>query len=652
MDNKAFNSPGGPNRSVRSANHRGFKYDHGADAASHMQRDGGWKPGYRTRRSVLRGSASIGLLGAGSSVAAREGSSSRAENAPEDVGDRVEPTERNALGTMRTDRSALVIKDCHPWEATANEETLGELDLATTVSTTETVGEEELSAYDLVVLPSTQSPSYYEALAADRDRLTAFVEGGGVLVAHVGIAGYPCTAWEYEPFLPRGIGSHLGYYEPVSIVESSHPMLAEFSDADLSDWGSSTHGFLTDFPEDATVLAGLGVDPESYPTAIEYEVGRGAVLATTQTIEWPWSPINTHGAGTRELLRAELGYATAHQSQEKRLDSVASEKISIAEQITTVSPTIEEVDRVTTSVDTLRTRVNAGKVDAAVATEAIDRMILGENVSAYFIESAGPHATDTHDTAGKIVDFCIEALVEGLLLGVSIGRLGSWSGWGRVGERVRTARRRIANGVESIAETFTGGLSRVFDTIRRNAEEVTSFLEALIVNTGTTAGGTLAKEAVDRFGDARTRLADELIGGYEQHPYRRNVDDSLLDLDRQLGGSGDRSPSYHGTFSGAEAASEKGIKAIDRVLTDAEEELDSLRNVLDFAAVIGLVASALIATGFGAIWGAAAGAASAVLSIVAALGTLFSGTVHLGRAVDHHNVALDGVVDGATEVKS
>ena len=306
MDNKAFNSSGGPNRSVRSANHRGFKYDHGADAASHMQRDGGWKPGYRTRRSVLRGSASIGLLGAGSSVAAREGSSSRAENAPEDVGDRVEPTERNALGTMRTDRSALVIKDCHPWDATANEEALGELDLATTVSTTETVGEEELSAYDLVVLPSTQSPSYYEALAADRDRLTAFVEGGGVLVAHVGIAGYPCTAWEYEPFLPRGIGSHLGYYEPVSIVESSHPMLAEFSDADLSDWGSSTHGFLTDFPEDATVLAGLGVDPESYPTAIEYEVGRGAVLATTQTIEWPLSPINTHGAGTRELLRAEL----------------------------------------------------------------------------------------------------------------------------------------------------------------------------------------------------------------------------------------------------------------------------------------------------------------------------------------------------------
>ena len=605
-----------------------------------MQRDDGWNLENRTRRSVLRGSASLGLLGVGSSVAAADGTSTQPNDAPTVTGGRVEPTGGVGIATASTDPTALVIKDCHPWDATANEDALAELDLEVSVSTTDTLDDHDLTAYDLVVLPSTQSEGYYEALAARRDGLTEFVEGGGVLVAHVGIAGYPCTAWELDPFLPDGVGSHLEYYEPVSVVDHSHPMLEEFADSDLSDWGSSTHGYLTDLPADASVLAGLGFDPEGYPTAAEYEVGRGTVLATTQTIEWPWSPINTHGAGTRELLRAELEYAK-ELSDEDIGDEIRERKrvkLELAESVDRNGMGfVSDRALAAPALDGLIESLEDGSLDGSTVDEAIKRMILGERVTDAVLAGAGPGESEFLDSDANLSSLtatnAVNPVLELLFAGISVLRAA------RAIPMIRGSADRAANAitdfVADIAGRFSSSLERL---IRRRGESAGYEILGAAESEASSKGQELAEEEFKQLRDDEVTLfleddsdvifEDFLFNeeydyeGHDTEPLTESLEYLVSTLDHT-----DRGPDYSGTTSAAEQSAKDAIEGIneicDTISTDLEEGLiTSILARLDVLVPLMTVVAFLAGvTGVLAVPGAIAALAAGLASLT--VGVLF-----------------------------
>ncbi|WP_331235745.1 hypothetical protein [Natronorarus salvus] len=607
-----------------------------------MKRNGGWNLENRTRRSVLRGSASIGLLGVGSSVASADGRSTHPNDAPTTVGDRVEPTERMGVGiaTTSTDQTALVIKDCHPWDATANEDALAEHGVDASVSTTGTLGEHDLTAYDLIVIPSTQSEDYYEALAAQRDSLTEFVERGGVLVAHVGIAGYPCTAWEVDLFLPGGVGSHLEYYEPVSVVDPSHPMLGEFSDSDLSDWGSSTHGYLTDLPAGASVLAGLGFDPEGYPTAIEYEVGDGVVLATTQTIEWPWSPINTHGAGTKELLRAELGYAK-ELAGDALLDEIRERKRAKLELAESVDRNgigfVSDRALAASALDGLLASVEDGSLDGEIVDEAIERMILGEQVTDMVLAGAGPGESEFLDSDANLSSQtamnAVNPVLELLFAGISVLRAA------RAIPMVRGSADRAVNAIaDFVADTagrFSASLERL---IRRRGESAGYEILGAAESEASSKGKELAEEEFKEIRDDGATLfleddsdvifEDFLFNeeydyeGYDTEPLTESLEYLISALDHTDGG-----PDYSGTISAAERSAKNAIEGIneicDTISTDLEEGLmTSILTRLDILVPLMTVVAFLAGvTGVLAVPGAIAAFAAGLASLT--VGVLF-----------------------------
>ncbi|WP_435335870.1 hypothetical protein [Haloarchaeobius sp. TZWWS8] len=212
----------------------------------------------------------------------------------------------NSVSTASTAENSeqyLIVKDCNPWRAPGNERALDELGRQYRVTTSYSLENEDLSDYEVVVIPSTQSYSYYSRMYEHRDRIESFVETGGTLVAHLTYSGWPCSGVTSQSIAPGGLTASRRGSNYLSIVADDHPLVEGVSDSALDGWGSSAHGTLEDIPSDATTI----IRSQYGPTAIEYSYGDGTVLASTQTLEWPWSS----GRGTKRVLRNELSYATS-----------------------------------------------------------------------------------------------------------------------------------------------------------------------------------------------------------------------------------------------------------------------------------------------------------------------------------------------------
>lgn len=234
---------------------------------------------------------------------------------PEDYDEAVDATvgRQSVGGQTVADAGVLVVKDCDPWNAPANEIVLDELETEYTVIGSSSLDDVDLQSFSTVVLPSTQTEAYYTRLADARSAIESFVENGGVLVAHITDNGWPCNAiWE-ESFLPAGVEKVNQFENELVLSDSDHPIADGISQSDLQDWNHSAHGYLLPTEDQEEVgevelVSGIsnGNDfPPVWPTHLEYEYGQGTVIATTQTLEWPWASTQ----GTKELLRNELEYA-------------------------------------------------------------------------------------------------------------------------------------------------------------------------------------------------------------------------------------------------------------------------------------------------------------------------------------------------------
>ncbi|TYL36078.1 hypothetical protein CV102_24375 [Natronococcus pandeyae] len=207
-----------------------------------------------------------------------------------------------------TPAEALVIKDCQPWNTTANETVLTEMGVEYDLIPSSAVSDSDLNSYSVVLVPSTQDQSYYDALAEAKADIEAFVDSGGTLVAHVTDNGWPCTTQWDESFLPADVTKENTFANSLEITEN-HPITEPFSQDTLQSWGSSTHGYLTNLPENATTFVTFDGDG-SRPTYAEYSYGNGTVLATMQTLEWPYTgSVSSRPEDPKDLLRTELEYA-------------------------------------------------------------------------------------------------------------------------------------------------------------------------------------------------------------------------------------------------------------------------------------------------------------------------------------------------------
>ena len=233
------------------------------------------------------------------------------------------------------DESLLLLQDIVPWEEDtdltlgANVAELIAQGIGFCMAASDAVAELDLGRFSTVVISAAQNQVFYDNVFANGSvpALTAFVDGGGILVANLadvalGLAGG--GNWGGHAFV-EGLRRVTAFRNQNSIADGSHPIVAGPSDCpsgncgeiqdilvrqDLDNWLFSSHGYFTDLPAGTTVLltqpdATLDGQPE--PIMVEYPVGQGMVIASMVTTErrysWNLGPRNL------ELLANELAHA-------------------------------------------------------------------------------------------------------------------------------------------------------------------------------------------------------------------------------------------------------------------------------------------------------------------------------------------------------
>ena len=156
------------------------------------------------------------------------------------------------------------------------------------------------------------TPAYAVNLNARQGDIAKFLSTGGGLVFGVRTFGGGATNGDEYNFLPPGLvdGQPTGmgvYGETVRITDPSQPIFEGVSNADLSNWGYSYHGF---FATGSLTTVAIETNPYAGPSG-ESVIRVGSYGAGT-IVGWTLHP-DAHQRGTA-LMRNALNFAARHPS--------------------------------------------------------------------------------------------------------------------------------------------------------------------------------------------------------------------------------------------------------------------------------------------------------------------------------------------------
>lgn len=188
---------------------------------------------------------------------------------------------------------ALLIQDILPWNKQTNQKTLKELGIPYDVINSNQLFNINLQNYRFIIYSSDQYRSYYQNIAANRNKINKYVFNGGVLVAHVADYGWIDDTWNGLNILPANVG-HISHdvnenylANNIYINDPSHPVVKGLPGNYFNSWSHSAHGIFTNVPGGTNiVMESSDGDEGDGPTYVDYKYGKGRVLATTQTFEW------------------------------------------------------------------------------------------------------------------------------------------------------------------------------------------------------------------------------------------------------------------------------------------------------------------------------------------------------------------------------
>ena len=344
--------------------------------------------------------------------------------------------------------------------------------------------------------------------------------------------------------------------------------------------------------------------------------------------------------------------------------AVKGQKLALAEEITSLSPSINERARVQDTLDTMETQIDNGNVDVSTAIDAVERMKMGENVTESTIAALGPGVTQSPENSSSLVgapsdspaasggfDIAGTTVQNTLFLGIGLfaastsfaklaGSVGTLSRLDDAVSRVNDALRVVFDGIPFVAD-------RLKDTAKAIKGDVVSKIESEGVKDGT----KLYEFAAGQVEDVREPFANGLLRQYEQNFGNPPIDGKLAELDDSLGADSG-SVNLAGTQNGARAAAANGMDRLNRELRETKNSL----NVTNFIATV----SGLLAVAGGILTVLSGGTLSIIGTALSVLGTFFSlsftflavtaGTAGLADARSEHNTALDGVISGTSEV--
>jgi len=170
----------------------------------------------------------------------------------------------------------LLIADVWPWGYSEIDGLLDTLGAVVSYATSNYFDTLNLGQFDLIVILSAQSSTFYSRLASKMAVLEAYVSAGGIIELHA------CSFGDVVA-LPGGGSSHFRTSSQNTVVAPDHPIVEGVPG--IVHGSSASHNYLSGLPAGAEVIT---VDLSGDPTTAEYSMGSGLVIVTGMTWEFAY----------------------------------------------------------------------------------------------------------------------------------------------------------------------------------------------------------------------------------------------------------------------------------------------------------------------------------------------------------------------------
>jgi len=206
--------------------------------------------------------------------------------------------------------TVLLIQDVVPWDAAPDQDPNGadvtELEAQgknwCAIGSAD-IGSTNLSGFKEIVIAAAQTQAFYNNLfpgGTIHPSISSWVSNGGILSANLADnASGPGNGGSWDGYVfVGGVTKVTSFSDDNQIAAPLQPIVrgsascpggncSRIFDAgaldDLDDWGSSSHGFLTNLPAGTLPIL---TDENANPVMIQYSFGKGLVVASMTSTEW------------------------------------------------------------------------------------------------------------------------------------------------------------------------------------------------------------------------------------------------------------------------------------------------------------------------------------------------------------------------------
>jgi hypothetical protein len=291
----------------------------------------------------------------------------------------------------------LVIEDVLPWGYNGNvvcgpnnlgavEEALNALGKTwqrVTSATFSTMTSAALAAYKIIIIPSDQTGVYYDNIDNNISQLIAAVQMGSIAIVHM-VEGPNNGVIDGNRILPSISGGFNGGFHPygvntggniVTIDSATNCIVAGQANSDFSGWQYSTHGVfgsLGAIPTGAEVIMSDTSGATPYPCMIQYALGDGYVIATTQTVEYAYAIPTLYQPLLLNEIRCAQLKLVSDEKLEAKLDKIEAKLDDMGIVLISVIDSLTKIDTATTSTQTTVNAIQTTSSAIEGNTDAIE----------------------------------------------------------------------------------------------------------------------------------------------------------------------------------------------------------------------------------------------------------------------------------------
>lgn len=339
----------------------------------------------------------------------------------------------------------------------------------------------------------------------------------------------------------------------------------------------------------------------------------------------------------------------------QNLQSLIDEKIQLAGNIDQVSASLSEQSTVKSALDELEAAADSGAVSGSEATEAVERMLLGEGVTQATLEGLGPNSAgesigfvdselsipdniQSYQTCTRTMGSILSFLTSILISKTAYKKLRN-SLPQRYADNFDGIIEDIDDWFKRMAEFVVGKFEGPINALRKRSEEAADLVEPIIAEGGKEVGEAAVEVVGEYFLTIDVLLGEILLDVFETKT-SNNVESALEEKTDTLAKETD----FSGDYEDARQEVQTIVDTVTDELEDTSEAFDLLENAVTGVEIFESAALVVGATGIGTIAAVGAEAVGTISNALFNATKLLVGFGQISEIVSAHDRGLNAVV--------